>query len=318
MRWALFFGIVIMSGKFCAYFFTHSNAILTDALESIINVLAGSFALYSLYLSSLPKDANHPYGHGKIEFVSAGFEGALIVIAGGSMTYNGIFAFFRPPEIHSVEWGAILSVITGAANFAIGNYLIRQGKKLNTQVLVADGRHLYSDALTSAGLVIGLLIIYFTKWYWVDALITVVFGITIVYTGIKLVYQSVNSLLDEADVELLNKLSEILRKERKNSWIDFHNMRILKYGSKLHFDGHITLPYYYDLEKSHDEIKILEDSIRKNFDDDIEFFIHADPCLPPDSCKVCQLDCVHRKANCENKVEWNLDNLLPNAKHKYD
>jgi cation diffusion facilitator family transporter len=318
MRMALFFGVIIMLVKFSAWFFTHSNAILTDTLESIINVLAGSFALYSLYLSSLPQDENHPYGHGKIEFVSAGFEGALIVIAGGSMVYKGVFAFFEKPGIHSLELGILISIAGGLANFFIGNYLIREGKKLNTQVLIADGKHLYSDALTSAGLVFGLCIMYFTQWFWLDAAITIVFGIIIVYTGIKLAYTSITSLLDEADYELLQKLSEILNRERKDSWIDFHNMRILKYGSRLHFDGHITLPFYFGLEDAHQEIKELENSLRKNLQNEMEFFIHADPCLPPSSCCVCRLQCPRRKAEKSKEIEWNLKTLLPDSKHFVD
>ena len=247
-------GIVLMIVKFAAYFITHSNAILTDALESIINVVAGSFAVYSLYYSSQPKDSNHPYGHGKIEYVSSGLEGSLIIISGIAIVVKSIHTVFNPAPLHALDMGLLLTVFAGAANLLMGAYLVKQGKATTSAVMLADGKHLLADTISSAGIVLGLLIIYFTKLYWLDNLVAILAGCYIGYMGFKLLKESVTHLLDEADYVKLNSLIAILNNSRREKWIDMHNLRVLKYGTHLHMDAHITLPWYDDLEKSHQEV----------------------------------------------------------------
>jgi cation diffusion facilitator family transporter len=316
MRIILLFGILLMIIKFAAYYITHSNAILTDALESIINVVAGGFALYSVYYAAQPKDENHPYGHGKIEFLSAGLEGGLILIAGGSIFYKAIKGFFHPSLITDIDIGLYLSCFAGICNFLMGRYLIAQGKKYNSALMIADGKHLISDTVSSLGLVVGLIVIYITKIYWLDNVIALVFGLFIFYTGFKLIRESINNLLDEADYEKLNRVVEILNKNRREKWIDMHKLRVLKYGSHLHIDAHITLPWYDKLEESHLEVTAVEDLIKKELQDDVEFFIHADPCLPI-SCPICILkNCPVRQHELVRRLDWTLDNMLPDRKHE--
>ena len=309
---------ILLAIKFFAYYLTHSNAILTDALESVVNVIAGIFALYSMYYALKPKDEDHPYGHGKIEFLSAGFEGGMITLAGVAMTIKGIAAFFKGDEVHDVEIGAYLSAFTGLINYFLGSYLIKKGKKYHSALMIADGKHLISDTLSSIGLVVGLLVIYFTKIVWIDYALTIFFGCFITYTGFKLVTESVTSLLDKADYGKLNHLIELLNKNRRDKWIDMHNLRVLKYGSHLHVDCHITLPWYDSLEVSHSEVSQVENLVKDNMEQEIEFFIHADPCLPI-SCPVCTIaDCTYRKAAFVRKLDWNIENLLPDKKHSID
>jgi cation diffusion facilitator family transporter len=145
MKMAVAIGVILMAAKFVAWQLTQSNAILTDALESIINVVAGSFALYSLYYASKPKDEDHPYGHGKIEFFSAGIEGALIFIAGLGMVIKAAYSFFHPAILEKIDLGIYLSIATAAVNFFLGRHLISLGKKSRSTTLVADGKHLISD-----------------------------------------------------------------------------------------------------------------------------------------------------------------------------
>ena len=181
--------------------------------------------------------------------------------------------------------------------------------------MMADGKHLISDTISSVGLVAGLLLIYFTKISWIDYALTIGFGSFIVFTGFKLVRESVTNLLDKADYGKLNHLIDLLNKNRRPKWIDMHNLRVLKYGSHLHVDCHITLPWYDSLEDSHNEVSELEKLVKENMEQEIEFFIHADPCLPM-SCPVCIVkECAHRKTPFVKKLEWNMDNLLPNTKH---
>lgn len=315
MRMMLFFSIILMVIKFVAYIITHSNAILTDALESIINVVAGGFALFSIYYSSRPKDENHPYGHGKIEYLSVGIEGGLILIAGVAILIKSIMGFFHPKPIESVDIGVYISIFAGISNFFMGNYLIKKGRTHNSVLMVADGKHLITDTVSSIGLVVGLSIIYFTKIYWLDNVIAIIFGIYILITGVKLLKESVNNLLDEADYEQLNKVVEILNLNRREKWIDMHNLRVLKYGSHLHIDTHITLPWYDSLEEAHSEVSAVENLIKEKLEGEVEFFIHADPCLPI-SCPICVLEkCPVRQAPLVKRLDWTLENMLPDKKH---
>lgn len=316
IRLVLFISVVLLCIKFLAWYLTHSNAILTDALESIVNVVAGSFALFSIYYASQPKDENHPYGHGKMEFLSAGFEGGLIFIAGIVIIFNSVYAFFQPPKIHSLETGVWLSAATGAVNFIMGKFLVNKGTKSNSLLLVANGKHLISDTASSIGLVVGLGLILLTGMYWLDQLMAIIFGGIILFTGFGLLKKSVNSLLDEADHEKLQLLISVLQKQRKHKWIDIHNLRVIKYGANLHVDCHITLPWYEPLESAHTEVTAVEQLIRENLGSDVEFFIHADPCVPPSSCAICQVfDCKVRQADFVKKIDWEISNMLPNKKH---
>lgn len=316
MRITLLFSVVLIAIKFSAYFITNSVAILSDALESIINVVAGGFALYSIYFASQPKDTDHPYGHGKIENLSAGFEGALIFIAGILIIGKAIYSFFYPPILEKIDFGLALSGFAGLCNFIMGSYLVRKGKNFNSLTMVADGKHLISDTVSSIGLIVGLGLIYLTNILWIDNVMAIIFGGAILFTGFKLVRESVTNLLDKADIEKLDQFITILNKNRRSKWIDMHNLRILKYGSRLHIDVHLTLPWYGSLEESHKEMSAVEEIVKDNLIDEMEFFIHADPC-PPSSCPLCAIEnCKHRKYTFVKKLDWTMENLLPDSKHK--
>lgn len=317
MQLVLAISILLTGIKFFAYYLTHSNSILTDALESIVNLMTGAFALFSLYYAAKPKDEDHPYGHGKIEHLSAGFEGGMIVLAGSAMIFEGVSAFFDKPEIHEADTGIYLTVIAGAINFFLGRFLVIKGKKEHSPALSGEGKHLMSDAWSSVAIVVSLTLVYFTKFYQIDYAVSVLMGIYILFEGFKTLRDSINDLLDKADFEKINHLIDLMNKNRKEAWIDIHNLRVLKYGDMLHVDCHITLPWYQSLEDSHSQVDSVEQLIKKDFEREIEFFIHADPCVPPASCSVCQITaCKQRQSVFQKKIEWNIDNLLPDTKHK--
>lgn len=312
----LIISIILMLIKFWAYFITKSDAILTDALESIINILAGSFALFSLYLANLPKDENHPYGHGKIEFLSVGFEGGLIALAGLSMIVKSIYSFIYPHKIEELLLGIILTIISTLINFLLGYYLVFVGKKQRSMTMQADGHHLQSDAYSSFGLLLGLILMHFTGLHWLDSLLAASFAVFIIYTGISLVRKATSGVMDEANLPLLNEVVKILNENREQSWIDIHNLRIIQYGQHLHIDTHITLPHYWDLEKVHNEVKKLEDMMLVKHPQKTEMFVHADPCLPT-SCAICQIgNCEVRQKKFIQKLEWTTESLLKNEKHQ--
>jgi len=313
---SLCISVILMLAKFGAYFLTHSNAILTDAAESIVNVLASSFAFYSIYLATLPKDENHPYGHGKVEFFSAFVEGALICIAGIIIIFKSAYDLVFPREIFQLLDGAIIIGITGIINMLVGYYLINTGKKHRSLTLEADGKHLLTDAVTSAGLVAGILLIKITEVYWLDSIISILLGIYIVYSGYKLTRKSVGGLMDESNVELVKSVVGVLQAHRHDAWIDVHNLRAQQYGADLHIDCHLTLPYYYDLNKVHTEISDIDKLINGTEEGrNTEFFIHADPCLP-ECCNYCKLsNCPVRQEAFQGEIGWTVENATKNKKH---
>jgi len=312
---ALCISVILMLAKFGAYFLTHSNAILTDAAESIVNVLASSFAFYSIYLATLPKDENHPYGHGKVEFFSAFVEGVLIAIAGLIITFKSGYDLIFPREIYQLLEGALIIGATGLINMVVGYYLIRTGAKHKSITLEADGKHLLTDAVTSAGLVIGILLIKLTEIYWLDSVISILLGLYIIYNGYKLTRKSVGGLMDESNVELVKTIVGIMQDNRQDAWIDVHNLRAQQYGADLHIDCHITLPWYYDLNQVHMEISDIDKLINGNGEHSTELFIHADPCLP-ECCNYCKLtNCPVRQEAFQGEILWTVDNATKNKKH---
>jgi cation diffusion facilitator family transporter len=301
--------------KFGAYFLTQSNAILTDAAESIVNVLASSFAFYSIYLTTLPKDENHPYGHGKVEFFSAFLEGTLIGIAGIIIILKSSYNLIFPSPIQNLFEGAIIIGATGLINMVVGYYLINTGKRHRSITLEADGKHLLTDAITSAGLVVGILIIYISKLYWLDGVISIMLGMYIIFSGYKLTRKSVGGLMDESNIELVNNIVRLLQENRRNPWIDVHNLRVQQYGSDVHMDCHFTFPYYLDLNKVHHEISEIDAMINRSVGHSTELFIHADPCLPA-CCNYCHMEnCPVRQEDFKREITWSLENATKNQKH---
>lgn len=312
---ALCIGVLLLIAKFIAYQVTHSNTILTDALESIINVVAGCFALYSLYLSALPKDENHPYGHGKVEFIAAGFEGILISLAGVLMITKSIMAFLEPRQLEHLDIGMGIVVGSGIINFIVGSWLVSTGEKNKSLTLRSDGEHLKSDAYSSFGILGGLLLIKLTGLQWLDNAVAIVFAFFIIYTGVKLVRKSLSGIMDEADEEIITSLVQLLSTHRQTQWIDIHNVRVIQYGNKLHVDCHTTLPWYFSLNEAHQEMEAIAALVNEKLSSQVEFFIHSDPCIP-ESCKICMIEqCKERKTPFTEKMEWNQQNMTRNKKH---
>ncbi|WP_294187335.1 cation diffusion facilitator family transporter [uncultured Sphingobacterium sp.] len=312
---SLFTGIGLMVVKFFAYFLTDSSAIFTDAAESIVNVVASGFAFYSIYLSAQPRDENHPYGHGKVEFFSVFLEGGLIFIAGAIILAKACYNLFFPAALTHLEQGIYLIGITSVINFAVGFYIMKRGRALGSITLVADGKHLQVDAYSTIGLILGLLLMRLTGFQWIDVVISIVLGLFILFNGYKLLRQSIGGLMDESDTALVQDVVEILEHNRKDEWIDVHNLRVQRYGNELHVDCHLTLPSYLDLIQVHDEISAVDKIVNKEMSVRTEFFVHADPCLPQ-CCQYCQVDnCPIRSEQFRERISWDTENVTRNQKH---
>ncbi len=307
--------ITLFVVKLIAWFLTSSLAILTDALESIVNIVAAFLGLYSLNLSSKPKDADHPYGHGKVEFLSAGVEGSLVIIAGFYIIYKAIESFFYPHIIQKLNVGIILIGATAVINFIVGKICINTGKKNNSMQLIAGGKHLVTDTYSTAAILAGLAIIYFTGYNFIDRVIAFIVAVIIIYTGYKIVRISVAGIMDEADEQLLKDVVELLNNNRKENWIDLHNMRIIKYGSTLHCDCHLTVPWYLNVNEAHTEIELLGELIKNEFGEAVELFVHCDGCYDF-SCNICsKQNCMVRQHFFEKRITWTIANISHDARH---
>jgi len=307
--------VILFAAKMVAYYFTHSLAILTDALESIVNVVAGFIGLYSLYVAAKPKDIDHPYGHGKAEFVSAAIEGTLIIIAGFFIIYQTIKTFFTASTPHSLDKGLWLVAATAVINFIAGSVCIKIGKKNNSLALLASGKHLQIDTYSTFVVIVGLALILFTKLFWLDKVLALAISIVILYNGYKIIRASLAGIMDEADMKLLREIIQILNDNRKENWIDLHNLRVIKYGSLLHIDCHLTIPWYFNVREAHEEIDALTKLIKEKFGNAVELFVHTDACLDR-SCEICiKENCVQRKRPFQKRVEWTLENVLLNKRH---
>lgn len=315
-KWVAAISVLLLLVKFFAYYLTHSVAILTDALESIVNVSAGFIGLYSLYISAKPRDANHPYGHGKVEFLSAAIEGTMIGAAGAIILYKAVQHLISPVELQRIDYGIILIAATAVINYITGFFCLRTGKKNNSAALVASGYHLQTDTVSTVGIIAGLALLYFTKIWWVDSAVAILFGLYIIYNGYRIIRSSIAGIMDEADEKLLGRMVQVLNKNRGQNWIDLHNLRVIKYGSVLHLDCHLTVPWYLNVNEAHHEIDGLAELIRKEFGESLELFVHSDGCMPF-SCRICsKADCAVRQHTFEQKITWTFDNISQNKKHE--
>ena len=311
-------GVSLFIIKVAAWYLTSSVAILTDALESIVNVTAGFIGLYSLYLSAQPRDANHPYGHGKVEFVSAAIEGTLITIAGFLIIYEAINNLRHPHEIVSLDYGIILVAITAVINYLVGFFAIKKGEKNNSLALVASGKHLQSDTYSTIGIIIGLILILITNLTWLDSVVALIFAFIIIFTGYKIIRGSIAGIMDEADEDLLKRVVATLQSARRENWIDLHNLRIIKYGSTLHLDCHLTVPWYMQVRDAHNEVDQMDKLINRNFGESIEMFVHTDACLDS-SCQICtKTDCPVRKFDFVKQLDWTKIDIAGDQKHQLD
>lgn len=317
-KWVAILSVTLLIGKLVAYYLTNSVAVLSDALEGIVNVVAGFFGLYSLHLSAKPRDPEHPYGHGKIEFLSAAIEGSMICIAGVLIIIESVKNLIRPQSIEKLDVGIMLIAATGIINFIVGTLCVGTGKKNNSLALTASGKHLQSDAYSTVGLLVGLTLLYFTSVLWIDSAVGLLFSLFIIYTGIRIIRQSVAGIMDERDHELLARVIALVDQRRVKNWIDLHNLRIIKYGSVLHVDCHLTLPWYLNVHEAHVEIDQLIKTIRDEFGDQVEFFVHSDGCLAI-SCPICiKADCPVRQHDFIRRVTWTVENVEQNEKHQRD
>ena len=267
-------------------------------------------------MAAKPRDIDHPYGHGKAEFVSAAIEGGLIIAAGIMIVYETILNFVVGNPINQLDTGLLLIGITAIINFIAGTLCVNIGKKNSSLALQASGKHLQIDTYSTLGIIVGLVIMLFTHYYWLDKIIALGMSIFIIVNGYQIIRSSLAGIMDEADMKLLNEFLLVLNAERPANWIDLHNLRVIKYGSLLHVDCHLTVPWYLNVHEAHQEIDELASLIKKNFGDAMELFVHTDGCMPFSCTICCKTDCTVRTQPMKEKLIWTMENIISNHKHQ--
>ncbi len=301
-------GVIIFATKFSAFLITDSTAIFSDAAESIINIVAAGVALYSIIVSSKPADEDHPYGHGKIEYFSAGFEGLLIALAGLVIMYSGISKIILGGEPTKLSLGILLLGVSSLANMVLSLYIRKVGEKTNSLTLVADAKHIMADVYTSFGIIVGLGVVIVTDIPIFDPIIAIIVAINILFTGYNLVRESVGGLMNEVDSKTMKVISEKIVSIRKPEWIDIHELRFWKSANNTFVDFHLVLPYYFTIKEAHKSDELVLSEMDKILPGS-QVKIHLDYC-DFELCKYCEFaECKERKEELVEKSEWNQNRI---------
>lgn len=308
----LSFGVggAICAGKFAVALATGSTALLSDALESIVNVVAAALLLYTLVVAARPADRDHPYGHGKIEFFSAGAEGALIAVAALAILYQAALDLVRGPQLRRIDLGIAVSAGLAVANAALGAHLVRVGRRHGSEALVADGRHVLTDVVTTVGVIAGLGMVRFTGEPRLDPLVAIAVALSILYTGWTLLRGAVGGLMDEADPGLLAPICDALESAREDPWIDVHSLRTFRSGAVQHADLHLAVPRYFDADRLHEIGERVRETVLDATRRPGDVIVHFDPCRPR-QCPLCRVpECPVRAAPFVRRPPISLERAL--------
>lgn len=302
--------VLIMGIKFFAHFLTGSTSVLSDALESIINVTASGFALYSSYLSAKPADEDHPYGHGKIEFFSAAFEGGLITVAGVWIAIESTLALTTHKTLQKLDQGMLLVGLAGVGNLALGLYLGWMGRKKQSDLLKASSLHVLTDVFSTVAAFFGIFAVSYFGWDWADPLVAILIGSYLVYSGYRIVIKSANALMDSADPKVLEQFAEAAEKNYTVGLIDIHMTKIMRNGPFHHIDCHMVIPQFWNVLESHQFAEGIEAKIFQSYHFTGEINFHLDPCLQK-YCRSCNIQkCPIRLHPYENRTPFSAPSLV--------
>lgn len=304
---SLVIGVVLLLMKFYAYHVTNSQTIFSDALESIVNVVAGIVTLIVIVIAAKPADDDHPYGHGKVESMAASFEGGAITLAGLLIILKACEAFYRGGEIKELDIGLTITIITGVANGIMGHMIRLRGIKLHSEALQSSGAHLMTDALTSIGVLVSLLLVKWTGIMLIDPILAIVFGFLLCLAGVKILVRSGNVLLDGHDQQTLQLIAELFEKNYVPGVIDIHYTRVIRSGNFHHIDCHMVIPEFWTVAEAHTFSERYDANFVSNYPVEAELRIHLDPCRRV-YCENCEVkDCPIRERPFVKRIR--LDNL---------
>lgn len=305
----LLIGILVLGFKFYAFQITQSKAIYSDAMESIVNVLTAAMGIYVIYFSSQPVDDDHPYGHGKAEYLSAAFEGGLITFASLVVIVSAVRAIKIGASLYELETGMVFIIIAGLVNLLFGIFLKKFGRKNNSLALVASGTHLITDFWTTLGALVGILLVKITGLVILDSVVALLLGFHMAATGLSLVTRSASGLLDSEDPSILLQLAKIFENHAKNGIIQIHHTKVIRSGWFHHIDAHVVVPEFWTVDVAHHHLEIFEKAVIKEYAFSGEANFHLDPCQK-NYCSVCDLkDCPVRVKAFERRMPVKLEHL---------
>lgn len=260
---------IMLVGKFIAYWLTGSTAILSDALESVIHVVATAVVAYSLWFTTQPADPDHPYGHGKFAYFSAGFEGAMILVASITIIVLAVRALIVGPELKSLDIGLAVTFGLAMVNLALGWFLVATGKRTNTLVLEANGHHVFTDMWTSLGVVVGVFLVYVTKLTWLDPVVAILAGLNILYSGGKLIRTAFKGLMEQVSkADSAKVIGELETAVQEGLIGGFHQLRHRRVNDHVYVDAHLLLAGRLSLEEAHQRASEVERRVGALFPDD--------------------------------------------------
>jgi cation diffusion facilitator family transporter len=307
---SLVVAMLMLAAKYQAYRMTGSTAVLSDALESIVNVLAAVFALGGLLFAGRPADRNHPYGHGKIEFFSAAFEGGLIAFASILIVYEAVRSLVAGPEVRQIGLGLLIVFGSALVNLALGLYLVRTGRRYVSLTLIADGQHVLADVWTSAGIIVGLGLVHLTGRAWLDPMVALLVALWLMATGFRLVRHAAGGLLDEEDPLLLKRVLGALQKYVGGGVIRVHHLRAIRSGRFQHVEAHLVVPEFWSVERAHDLSEDVATRIMRDLGAEGEMVFHTDPCHRI-YCAMCDLeDCPIRREPFTKQMPLTLEEAV--------
>ncbi|MBZ5646741.1 MAG: cation diffusion facilitator family transporter [Acidobacteriia bacterium] len=276
MRLSLIFGVGMLVGKSAAYFLTGSAAILSDAAESVIHVIAVTFAAFSLWLSTRPADDKFLYGYERITFFSAGFEGAMIILAAFAIIYSAIHKWLHGLELQRLGLGTLLVLAASIINALLGWYLVRTGKKNHSLILEANGKHVLTDSWTSFGVVGGLCLVLITGWKPFDPICAIAVALNILWSGGALVWRSATGLLDYADPGVGRRLRERLDQLCQELGVEYHGVRFRMTGQRLLIEVHLLFPHTTAVGEAHRIATIIEERLPESLEIPAEVLTHLE------------------------------------------
>jgi cation diffusion facilitator family transporter len=302
--------VLLLAAKYQAYQLTGSTAILSDALESIVNVVAAVFALGGLVFAGRPADRNHPYGHGKVEFFSAAFEGGLIAFAAVLILYEVAQGLLHGVEVRHLDTGLAIVLGAGIVNLGLGWFLVRTGRRYESLALVADGQHVLSDFWTSAGVGVGLVLVGLTGRSWLDPVVAAVVALNLMWTGFRLVRHAAGGLLDEEDTGLVHRLTEALARRVGQGIIRIHHLRAMRAGRFHHVDAHLVVPEFWSVDRAHQLAEELAARVIRELGVQGELAFHTDPCHRA-YCAMCDLEgCPVRRESFRVRPPLTVDEVV--------
>ncbi len=269
-------GVLVLALKFAAYWLTGSVALLSDASESIVNVAASVAAFVTLRISAQPADANHPFGHHKAEYFSAVFEGVLIVLAALAILREAYFAFIAPQPLNQPVLGLAINGVAAVINGIWASVLMRAGREARSPALMADARHLYADVVTSAGVIVGIVLVLLTGLQVLDPMLAALVAVNIVWSGFKLVRESVGGLMDEAaPADMVQTIRAIITSHGDGA-IEAHDLRTRHAGRATFVEFHLVVPGTMSVREAHDICDRIEGKLKDELPG-LRVTIHVEP-----------------------------------------